>query len=212
MIRSLLFPLLACVYGAPLSAQSAQEPIKPEPRRPETPRTEWAIAPGQDALAGEQYPQGTVLQQGTLLPAGTVLPGGAILPGAETPPDGSAAPTLAPAPRSAVDVDAASGVPYISGGIGVSGREEMEEVKSRFNLRMLFAVQGSGAYLADVKVRIDDATGPTLLTAVSQGPWFYADLAPGRYVLRLDNAGQEQTKEIIVPEQGAVEQSFYWTD
>ena len=108
--------------------------------------------------------------------------------------------------------DVASGVPYISGGIGVSGREEMLEVKSRFNLRLLFAVAGSGSYLADVRVRIDDAAGPTLLDAVSQGPWFYVSLAPGRYILRLDNAGRVQTREITIPATGAIEQSFYWND
>lgn len=168
-------------------------------------RTEWAIAPeGEQPPPAVQLPQGTVLQEGMLLPPGTVLPGGAILP-AEP-----AAPVQAPAPVPATDV--AGGVPYISGGIGVSGREEMQEVKSRFNLRLLFAVAGSGSYLADVRVRIDDAAGPTLLEAVSQGPWFYASLAPGRYVLRVDNAGQVQTRDIAIPATGAVEQSFYWND
>ncbi len=181
-------------------------------------RTEWAIAPaGGQPPAAVQLPQGTVLQEGMLLPPGTVLPGGAILPAesaapAQAQPAPMPAPVPAPVPTPAPATDVASGVPYISGGIGVSERTEMQEVKSRFNLRLLFAVAGSGSYLADVRVRIDDAAGPTLLEAVSQGPWFYASLAPGRYVLRVDNAGQVQTRDIEIPATGAVEQSFYWND
>jgi len=214
----LLF-LMGALQGALAFAQSSVEPMQPEPRALDLPRTEWSIAPEGTALpegtvapAETEFPQGTVLREGTVLPAGTILPGGAILPGSQTAPNRSAVPVTAPASRSAVDVDAATGVPYISGGIGVSGREEMDEVKSKFNLRLLFAVQGSGAYLADVKVRIDDAAGPTLLTAVSQGPWFYASLAPGRYTLSVDNAGQVQTREVVIPASGASQQSFYWTD
>jgi hypothetical protein len=177
-------------------------------------RTEWAIAPaGEQPPAAIQLPQGTVLQEGMLLPPGTVLPGGAILPAEPAAPTQAQPvpmPATVPAPVPATDV--ASGVPYISGGIGVSGREEMQEVKSRFNLRLLFAVAGSGSYLADVRVRIDDAAGPTLLEAVSQGPWFYASLAPGRYVLRVDNAGQVQTRDLAIPATGAIEQGFYWND
>ncbi len=201
-----LVPLLAiCVYASPLCAQSSTEQVTPEPRRAENPTTQWAIAPEPGAVpSATLYPEGTVLQQDTLLPAGTVFPGGAIPPGTPSAP--------APTTESAMQADVASGVPYISGGVGLSGRDEMNEIKSKFNLRLLFAVQGSGVYLADVKVKIDDAAGPTLLSVVSQGPWFYANLTPGRYVVTVDNAGQTQTKEVTVPANGAVDQPFYWAD
>lgn len=215
---SLASMLAVCFCWSLAFGQPSQDQRKPEPKRLENPRSEWAIAPeGTVGPAGERdYPAGTRLETDTLLPAGTLLPGGAILPSSETgreaPPEDERETVFAPAARSAVDVDTVTGVPYVSGGIGVSGREEMESLKSRFNLRLLFAVKGSGAYLADVKVRIDDAAGPTLLTAVAQGPWLYASLAPGRYLLTVDNAGQIQRKEVTVPDKGAVEESFYWTD
>jgi len=210
----LLFPLL--MIGA--QAVWAQDPAgegRPEPRAVESSPAEWAIAPpGTRMPEGSRIPEdavlpdGTVLQDAVTLPAGTILPGGAILPKTAAP---EAAPAQAPsAPAAPEEPEVASGVPYISGGIGASGREEMQELKSKFNLRLLFAIQGSGEYLADVKVRIDDASGPTLLTAVSQGPWFYASLAPGRYRLTVDNAGQSQTREVTVREGRATEQSFYW--
>ena len=213
LMRGSLPLLLACVCSVPLYGPSAREPggSPPVPSGPlpaDTPRVD-VTGP---AAAGAGYPEGTVLQRDTLLPAGTRLPGGAVLPDAEAPVRPSDTPTLAPASRSAVDVDPATGIPYISGGIGVSGREEMDALKSKFNLRLLFAVQGSGAYLADVKVRIADSAGLTLLAAISQGPWFFAALAPGSYVIEADNAGQAQSRPVTVPERGALEQSFYWTD
>ncbi|MGQ9659650.1 MAG: carboxypeptidase regulatory-like domain-containing protein [Thermochromatium sp.] len=198
----------------PLTMGLAQAQYAPAPPAPLGPglRTEWAIAPADEpAPAAVELPQGTVLQEEMLLPPGTILPGGAILPPKPgTPAPAQPAPRPAPAPTPATEVT--GGVPYISGGIGVSGREQMQEVKSRFNLRLLFAVAGSGAYLADVRVRIDDAAGQTLLEAVSQGPWFYANLPPGRYVLHVDYANQVQTRTIVVPATGAVEQSFYWNE
>jgi hypothetical protein len=200
-----LLPALVLPIGL---VQAQYDSAPPAPIEPGL-RTEWVIAPeGGQPPAAVQLPEGTVLQEGMLLPPGTVLPGGAILPTEPAAQVQTPAPPPTPAPRA----DVASGVPYLSGGIGVSGREEMLEVKSKFNLRLLFAVAGSGSYLADVRVRIDDAAGPTLLEAVSQGPWFYASLAPGRYILRVDNAGQVQTRDIAIPVTGAIEQGFYWND
>ena len=215
MTTTLLIASCLLLVGASACAQVSSEQRLPEPRAAGQTRSEWAIAPPGTALpegttlpAETRFPEGTVLQEGTVLPAGTVLPGGAILPGVSAGgvPQ-SAGQGATPAPEPADEPD---GVPYVSGGIGASGREEMDSLKHKFNLRMLFAVQGSGEYLADIKVRIDDAAGPTLLTAVSQGPWFYANLAPGRYVLTVDNAGQVQTRQIMVPATGATQQDFYW--
>jgi hypothetical protein len=102
------------------------------------------------------------------------------------------------------------GVPHISGGIGASEREAMEQVKSQYNLRLLFAVAGSGAYLSNIRVQIQDAAGPILLTTVTVGPWLYANLAPGDYVLTVEHAGQAQTRNVTLPATGAVAESFYW--
>jgi hypothetical protein len=211
---------LVLVLTLPMGVALAQAQYESAPPAPVERglRTEWAIAPEDEPPPTQvQLPEGTVLQEGLLLPPGTILPGGAILPAEpsapvqpQPQPQPTPIPTPAPAPLPAADLT--SGVPYISGGIGVSERTEMQEVKSKFNLRLLFAVAGSGSYLANVRVRIDDAAGPTLLEAVSQGPWFYAKLAPGRYVLQVDNAGQVQTRTIEIPATGAVEQAFYWND
>jgi hypothetical protein len=217
----LAFAMAACLIGAPTLAQDSagQETQAAMPVGQAT--VEWAIAPD-----GTTLPEGTVLQDGMLLPPGTILPGGAILPGATvapelvpspTPistPEQVSAPEPAPAPESApaprLPGQSTLGVPHVSGGIGASEREAMEQVKSEYNLRLLFAVAGSGAYLSNIRVQITDAAGPTLLTTITIGPWFYANLAPGEYVLQVEHAGQVQTRQVIIPESGAVAESFYW--
>jgi hypothetical protein len=221
--------MLACLGSGSALAQepTGQEAQTPTPVAQQT--VEWAIAP-----EGSTLPGGTVLEEAIVLPPGTLLPGGAILPGAAAVADPGTAPVPAVAPGAEpeqVSVPAQEppvapateptaerrlpgqsslGVPHISGGIGASEREAMEQVKSQYNLRLLFAVAGSGAYLSNIRVQIQDAAGPILLTTVTVGPWLYANLAPGDYVLTVEHAGQAQTRNVTLPATGAASESFYW--
>jgi hypothetical protein len=200
----------------------AEMPVAP-------PTVEWAIAP-----EGRTLPGGVVLEEGMVLPPGTVLPGGAILPGAPAvaapsapsapaaapvpAPEQQSAPAQAPPPVPLHDPSEARrlpgqsslGVPHISGGIGASEREAMEQVKDQYNLRLLFAVAGSGSYLSNIRVEIQDTAGPTLLTTVTVGPWLYANLTPGDYELRVEHAGRIQVRQVRVPPSGALSEAFYW--
>ncbi|MFB1490380.1 MULTISPECIES: carboxypeptidase-like regulatory domain-containing protein [unclassified Thiocapsa] len=218
-------PVILALLGS--GAAFAQEPTGQDiqPQTPVAqPTVEWAIAP-----EGRTLPGGIVLEEAMVLPPGTVLPGGAILPGApvaepSTAPVTAVVPVPTPepvqVPQTASPPEASAerrlpgqstlGVPHISGGIGASEREAMEQVKSQYNLRLLFAVAGSGAYLSNIRVQIQDAAGPTLLTTVTVGPWLYANLAPGDYVLTVEHAGQAQTRNVTLPATGAAAESFYW--
>lgn len=117
----------------------------------------------------------------------------------------SAAAEEAPLPDTA-----AAAIPYVSGGVGASEREELARVKAQYNLYLLFAVKGSGAFLAGIPVEIADEQGTVLLVAVSAGPYFYARLAPGRYRVAVENAGQALERDIEVKDRGSVSESFYW--
>lgn len=123
----------------------------------------------------------------------------------------SSPPASIPTEIAAAPTGDASGVPHVSGGVGYDERASMEAVKSQYNLRLLFAISGSGDYLSGVKVRIQDARGATLLNTRSNGPWFYAQLPPGAYVLTLDHKGQIQTRNVKIQPQGATVENLYWT-
>ena len=224
--------MLALLGSGTAFAQEPTGQVVQAPTPVAQPTVEWAIAP-----EGRTLPGGIVLEEGMVLPPGTVLPGGAILPGAPAVAQPSttpvpAVPPVVPVPTpeqvSAPEPEPLTvtppeptrerrlpgqstlGVPHVSGGIGASEREAMEQVKSQYNLRLLFAVAGSGAYLSNIRVQIQDAAGPTLLSTVTVGPWLYANLAPGDYVLTVEHAGQAQTLNVTLPATGAVAQTFYW--
>ena len=87
-----------------------------------------------------------------------------------------------------------SGVPYMTGGVGLDERAVMKGMAGHYNVRLVFATL-SGAYLADVKVVIQDGNNRTLIDKESNGPWFFADLPKGRYTITAIHAGNKETRE-----------------
>jgi hypothetical protein len=128
-------------------------------------------------------------------------------------PDGDARPASS-APERLEPLVSDHGIRYLSGGVGDSERAELDAVSNQFNLRLLFAMQGSGEYLAAVRVNILDAHGGTVLTAESQGPWFFAQLPPGDYVVDASTPGQglqqPQRQEVHVGDSGQSRLDFRW--
>lgn len=90
-----------------------------------------------------------------------------------------------------------NGVSYTSGGIGEGERSAMMQSAKNYNLRLTFTVR-NGAYLADVNVGIRDAKGHSVLDAVSNGPWFYAKLPPGKYKVTGEANGKTMTRMVSV--------------
>jgi hypothetical protein len=101
---------------------------------------------------------------------------------------------------------------YISGGIGEEERALLEASREYFNLRLAFAVRGSGEYLAAVRVAIADDSGAGLLETQADGPLFYARLAPGTYVVTAAYGDDVQTRRVRMGAQGAAELVFYWPE
>ena len=197
-IQASLIPLMMLVGlgGTAVSAQPAPVSAIPDP----------SVAPTLDERELEQ-----AIREGET--AGANRAEWIIAPASGTAPAQHVAPLYAPAPTemvAAAPSSGASSVPHISGGVGYDERDRMEAAKSQYNLRLLFAISGSGSYLSAVKVRIQDARGATLLDATSNGPWLYAQLPPGAYVLTLDNQGQIQTRHIRITPQGATVENIYW--
>jgi hypothetical protein len=100
-------------------------------------------------------------------------------------------------------------IPYISGGVGDEELEMMKSASSEYNLKLVFAYQ-DGEFLADIAVNISDAGGKTALDAVSDGPWFLANLPPGTYSVTASMNGNKITQRTKI--QGAKQSTlnFYW--
>jgi len=103
-----------------------------------------------------------------------------------------------------------NGVSFVSGGIGEEGRTAMRQARADYNLQLLFAMQGSGEYLSDVKVKIMDRQGNTLVDAVADGPFFLAQMKPGTYQVTAESGGHTRKVSVTIGEKGAVSESFYW--
>lgn len=130
-------------------------------------------------------------------------------------PDASAVMDRAALPDRSPQVHADGDVRYVSGGVGESGRSELNALSNQFNLHLLFATQGSGDYLAAVRVNILDAHNESVLTAESEGPLFFAQLPPGDYTVEATptgQTGQDQVQRKRAHIEGArqLRLDFYW--
>lgn len=101
------------------------------------------------------------------------------------------------------------GIAYMSGGIGLDEREQMERMGEGYNLKLIFAVQ-QGNFVSDVQVTITDGSGKTLLAAVSDGPWLFAKLPAGAYTIAATHLGQTISKPAKVGASGRTQVSLVW--
>lgn len=92
-----------------------------------------------------------------------------------------------------------SGIEYIFGGVGEDRQKEMEEVRKDYNLRLTFAHKGSGEYLRDVNVTVENIkTHEKLVDVVSGGPLFFAQLPDGKYKVTADFMGKQKSKTVVI--------------
>jgi hypothetical protein len=78
----------------------------------------------------------------------------------------------------------------------------MAQVAAQHNLHLTFAFKGSGAYLADVHVSIRTASGQSLVETTASGPWLYARLPAGKYLIAATHDGQTLNQRVAI-ESGA---------
>lgn len=89
-------------------------------------------------------------------------------------------------------------VTFVNGGVGGDEQAAMQALRPDYNLHLLFSIKGTGEYVSDVRVRIADSSGNTLLETVSDGPMLFAKLKPGRYTVTVDRDGQVVRKTATV--------------
>jgi hypothetical protein len=103
----------------------------------------------------------------------------------------------------------ASGVAYIAGGVGESGRAEIEAVQAQYSLKLVFAYT-NGEFLAQVKVVISDAAGETLVSTDADGPWLLVNLPAGTYTVAATVNGETKTEQVSVPASGLKTVNILW--
>lgn len=111
-----------------------------------------------------------------------------------------AAPALAQSDTEYTQIEEKSyqGIPYVTGGVGVGEREELEGRLSDYNLHLIFALEDEGKYLGRVDVTILDPSGATVLETTTDGPWLLARLPEGHYTVRATTRGETLEKTVDV--------------
>jgi hypothetical protein len=91
----------------------------------------------------------------------------------------------------------ASGVSYVSGGIGTESVDRLRSMERDFSVKVLCALD-TGEYVADVKVTIVDASNRVVLDTVSEGPWLLVRLPPGTYQVGASLGGRAESRRVTV--------------
>jgi len=105
---------------------------------------------------------------------------------------------------------AAGGVAHASARIGDDDPLEIEALRRTHNLQLVFAEQGSGAYLADVRVRLFGSGGQEVLAALASGPFFFVRLPAGRYRVEAEFNGRVVSRTTSISQNGIRDLYFYW--
>jgi hypothetical protein len=101
-------------------------------------------------------------------------------------------------------------VEFVSGGVGEHERSFMQSLQGNYNVHILFAIKGTGEYVSDVKVKIMDGGGITVLDTIAAGPKLFVKLSPGRYKLEAERQGRILQETINVPSKKGTTLSLYW--
>jgi hypothetical protein len=104
-----------------------------------------------------------------------------------------------------------NGISYVTGGVGEDEVQAFRTVAPRYNLRMTFALK-TGSYLSDVDVTITSATGQSVMTVHTEGPFLFVRLPAGRYRIGAQMRQITETRTIQVPARGDIDLRFYWDD
>jgi len=100
-------------------------------------------------------------------------------------------------------------IAYVSGGVGDESIDQLNSLRDKFNLKLVFALK-SGAYLSDVHAVIADAKGRTLLDTTADGPWLLTRLPAGSYQVAVSSAGVTKKRQISVAASGLKTVDFRW--
>ena len=106
-------------------------------------------------------------------------------------------------------VDENQGIAYVTGGVGVEEAAAMRAVAPRYSMRARFFTS-AGEFVSDVTVRVYRADGRLIFTAISDGPYLYAQVPPGRYRLLAKLDGIERPRTVDIPRRGGITISLTW--
>ena len=102
------------------------------------------------------------------------------------------------------------GYQYMSGGVGIGERAQMQKQARNYDLDLSFA-DAKGHYLSDVKVAITDEHGNQIVDTTTAGPLLYVELPSGKYNVKADfNGHTEEIKNLDVSKEHLLARLMHW--
>ena len=94
----------------------------------------------------------------------------------------------------------AYGIDYLNGGVGTVEADRMRQVSTEYPVQMRFAERNQGAdeFVADVRLRVIDEHGRTLVDLPNQGPIFLLQVPPGAYTVEAEHQSEVKTQRFDV--------------
>ncbi len=100
-------------------------------------------------------------------------------------------------------------VSYVTGGIGSDEADAFRAAAPEYNLRLTLSTL-DGAFFADVKIVLSDEQGNVLVETLSDGPFVFFKVPPGKYRVSAEKQGEVFTRTAQVREKGGSELYFRW--
>jgi len=104
----------------------------------------------------------------------------------------------------------AQGYRYSSGGISDEEQTALRAQRQRFTLWIVTAASKTGAYLADVRVKVTDAERRVVFDGALDGPWLFVDLPAGPYLVEATLEGNRQHRVTTIHPGDHHEVYFYF--
>lgn len=101
---------------------------------------------------------------------------------------------------------------FTCGGVGQGEQDRFKSEAAQHHALVTFS-STSGAYVADVAVKVTAANGKVVAEGNCAGPLMLLDVpAPGRYRISADLSGQQQQKVVRLGDRKPTRVSFVWKD
>lgn len=106
-----------------------------------------------------------------------------------------------------------NGIDYINGGVGDEEEAQLKSTAGEYNLQLMLSGK-SGAYISDIAIRVSDTGGNVLLSVDNAGPYLYAKLPAGTYIIEAMPKQENAVKRVKakIPASGAYKQHFVFND
>jgi hypothetical protein len=103
---------------------------------------------------------------------------------------------------------------YINGGVGEEQADLMRDMSAQFPVRFTFSrhngTHNTDEFLADVRVRVVDSAGQTVLDLAQQGPIFLLRVPEGSYSVEAEHNGEVKSRRFQVLSGRHQEIAFSW--